>query len=80
MAESNARDFLMFLVCSVAEQPDGVSIQEEAGSEGSTTFQVRVDPADKQAITDGDVGEALHTAFSAYTYKHRIRARLELLD
>jgi len=79
MADSNPHDFLLFLVCSLTEHPDAVCIDETSGDKDRTIFQVTVDPADKDTITGGDVADALHTAFSAYTYKHRIRASLELL-
>ena len=79
MAEPNPHDFLLFLVCSLTDNPDAVSIKEHSDDNGRSTFQIGVDPSDKDTVTGGDIAEALHAAFSAYTYKHRIRASLELL-
>ncbi len=79
MADHSPRNFLLFLVRSLTEYPDAVSIEERSSDDGPTLFEVTVDPADSQFVTDNEVADALHTAFSAYTYKHRIRARLELL-
>ena len=80
MADPNPREFLLFLVCSLTEHPDAVSIDEQSGEKGRTIFQVSVDPSDKDVITGSTIADALHVAFSAYTYKHRIRAGLELLS
>lgn len=78
MADISPHDFILFLVCSVTEQPDAVSIEESDGENGRTLYQVSVDPADKAAMSEGNLADALHAAFSAFTYKHRIRASLDL--
>lgn len=78
MADINPQDFLLFLVCSIAECPDAVSIDESDDDNGRTVYQVSVAPDDKATITEGELADALHTAFSAFTYKHRIRASLDL--
>ncbi len=78
MADTSPHEFLLFLVRSLAGQPDAISIKESEDDQGRTLFQVSVDPADRAAICEGDLADALHTAFSAFTYKHRIRASLDL--
>jgi predicted RNA-binding protein YlqC (UPF0109 family) len=78
MADTSPHGFLLFLVSSLAGQPDAISIKESEDDQGRTLFQVSVDPSDRAAISEGDLADALHTAFSAFTYKHRIRASLEL--
>ena len=78
MADINPQEFILFLVCSIAERPDAVSIEETDGDNGRILYQVSVSPDDKATITEGELADALHTAFSAFTYKHRIRASLDL--
>jgi len=78
MADTSPHQFLLFLVRSLAAQPDAISIKESEDNRGRTLFQVSVDPADRPTLCEGDLADALHTAFSAYTYKHRIRASLDL--
>ncbi len=78
MAEATPKDFLLFLVESLVEQPDAVSIEESEGEKGRTCYHVRVDPTDEGTLSDDRLSDALHTAFSAFTYKHRIRASLDL--
>ena len=78
MADASPHDFLLFLVCSLADQPAAVSVEKSDSDDGRTLYQVSVDPADQRIVADGDLADALHIAFSAFTYKHRIRASLEL--
>jgi len=78
MATTSPHEFILFMVRSLAGQPDAISIKESQDDRGRALFQVSVDAADRAVICEGDLADALHTAFSAFTYKHRIRASLDL--
>ncbi|MBJ93612.1 MAG: hypothetical protein CMP23_03970 [Rickettsiales bacterium] len=78
MDDASPESFLLFLVRSVASEPDAVQVSNRTNEKDRSVFEVSVGSADEERLCQGALYDALQTAFDAFTYKHRIRARLEL--
>lgn len=79
--DAQVREFLDYVVRSLVEHPEAVSLREVPGNR-QVTFEISVDPADAGALngTDGEILAALATVLDACAYKHHARADLVLLD
>lgn len=75
------KGLLEFLVCSLVDEPDKVSITEVKG-ERSVVYEIRVSPADKGKIIgkQGRVAKALRTIVKAASAKSGTKAVVEILE
>lgn len=75
------KGLLEFLVCSLVDEPDKVSITEIKG-ERSVVYEIRVSPADKGKIIgkQGRVAKALRTIVKAASAKSGTKAVVEILE
>lgn len=75
------RELVEFVVCSLVDEPEKVSITEAKG-ERSVVYEVRVSPSDTGKIIgrQGRIAKALRTIVKAASAKSGTKAVIEILE
>ena len=75
------KDFIVFIVKSLVDNPDDVDIKEVEGSR-TTVFELRVGPGDLGKVIgkQGQTAKSIRTLLAAVSARQGKRAVLEILE
>ena len=81
MGKPAARDFVRFLISSIVDQPDALELYESRDGRHDL-IEVRVAKDDLANVIGrgGKTAQSLRTVLDAWTWKHRLRAHLRILE
>ena len=81
MSKPSAHDFVRWLVGSIVDQPDALQLFLSS-DERHDLIEVRVAAADLPNVIGrgGKTAQSLRAVLDAWTWKHRLRAHLRILE
>ena len=81
MSKPSASSFVRFLIGSIVDQPDALELFQSRDGRHDL-IEVRVADSDLPNVIGrgGKTAQSLRAVLDAWTYKHRLRAHLRILD